>query len=254
MTKDAYYLDPRVAVAYDSENGERDIVRDDIAFYVGLAEAAAAAGHGVLELGAGTGRVTIPIARAGVSVVGLDSSPAMLAVARCKSTGLTNPTWVEGDMADFALDRRFGLAIIPFRSFLHLLTVQEQQSCLRRVREHLVGGGRLALNIFNPDVAILAARLNRKHGGREAEPGGTEVTRRYSTAVQTLEGQRRAAGSDAVISRIQRGLRLRYVFRDEMEHLLALSGFEVEALYGWFDRRPFYDHSSEMVWVARRPP
>ena len=259
MTQDSYYIDLRVAEAYDAEQAEREITTDDIPFYVGLAKEAAAAGQSVLELACGTGRVTIPIAEAGASVVGLDRSPAMLAVARRKSQGIANVRWAEGDMADFALGDRFGLIVIPFRSFLLLTTVAEQKSCLRSSHEHLADGGRLALTIFNPDIAYIAARQGEKRGlwTKSAPAADRELwaTREYRTATQELNETRaevQLSDDGAIISRVHRDLGLRYVFRYEMEHLLALSGFEVEALYGWFDGRPFDETSTEMVWLARK--
>ena len=95
--------------------------------------------------------------------------------------------------------------------------------------------------------------------GRWFDQGGGRreswLTRRYLTASQELQEQRITqdlSDNGAIISRLSRNLRLRYVFRYEMEHLLALSGFEIAALHGWFDRRPFADDSSEMVWIARK--
>jgi SAM-dependent methyltransferase len=213
---DGFYFKPTNAEAYDADMGRAADAMDDLPFYLGLARQAAARGEAVLELGCGTGRVTIPIARAGAEIVGLDNAPAMLAVARRKAAEAgVRVHWVTADMRDFRLEQRFGLVIIPFRSFLHLLTDADQEACLRRIQEHLLPGGRLALNFF---VQKLAER----------------------------------AGSP-VISRIYRDLQVRYVSRGEMERLLQRCGFEVEALSGWFDERPFSDSSSEMVWLARRP-
>jgi SAM-dependent methyltransferase len=254
-----YYHNESIAAAYDTENSGETVTTDDIPFYASLAKAAAAAGHSVLELGCGTGRVTIPMAQAGVNIVGLDSSAEMLAVAQAKAAGLQNIRWLRGDMAAFNLEQRFGLVIIPFRSFLLLLTLAEQKSCLARIHQHLVDGGRLALNFFNPDLAMIASWNTAKRGlwQRERLNSGRELwsTRRYLTADQRLEetdAYVTLSDQGAVIARVERNLRLRYVFRYEMEHLLALSGFEVEALYGWFDGRPFDDDSSEMVWLARK--
>ncbi|HLF71311.1 MAG TPA: class I SAM-dependent methyltransferase [Dehalococcoidia bacterium] len=216
-----YYLDRRVAEAYDRDLGRQSDTVDDIPFYVELAREASVRGEKVLELGCGTGRVTIPIAEAGVGVAGLDSSPAMLEIARSKAPDASNPRWVEADMRDFDLGERFGLIIIPFRSFQHLLTEPDQLACLERVREHLLPGGRFALNIFNPDPRL-------------------------------LELAKRDVDPRSFISRVERRMRLRHVTRDEIERLLARAGFEVEALYGWFDKRPFTAESSEMVWLARR--
>jgi SAM-dependent methyltransferase len=254
-----YYRQAEIAQAYDADQRGQAITVDDVPFYLDLAKQAAERGQAVLELGCGTGRVTVAIAAAGADITGVDLAPEMLAVARSKTQGRTNPRWVEADMARFELDARFGLVIIPFRSFLMLLTVAEQKSCLACIREHLVDGGRLAFNIFNPDLRLITS-WNRELRGkwqREQLGGGRQLwsTRSYSTAEQSLsETDEYVTESDtgAVISRIRRNLRLRYVFRYEMEHLLRLSGFEVEALYGWFDGRAFDDDSSEMVWIARK--
>ncbi len=260
MTKDRYYLDARVAAAYDREGVSSQ--GDDVPFYVALARDAAADGLPMLELACGTGRVTLPIAEAGARVVGLDRSPAMLDVARRKSEGRADldARWVEGDMADFELDERFGLVIIPCRSFLLLQTVEEQRACLERVREHLVPGGRLALNFFNPDLQLIDAWQTSKKGQwetRKAADGSEfQSTRSYDSAEQRMEETRvkEEPGGDGVVkSKVYRGLKLRYVSRDEMERLLLTAGFEVEALYGGFDRRPFETSSPEQVWLARRP-
>jgi 2-polyprenyl-3-methyl-5-hydroxy-6-metoxy-1,4-benzoquinol methylase len=226
VTAQRHYFDPRVAARYDRVTRALPVVTDDVPFYVDLARQAAARGQSVIELGCGTGRVTIPMAQAGAKVTGLDNAAPMLEIARRKAHEAgVDVTWLETDMASFTLEGRFGLVAIPFRSFCLLLTEEAQRSCLACAREHLVPGGVLALNFFNPDPALVAA----------VQDGGAE----------------RVYGP--LVSRTERDLRLRYVFRDEMERLLTTSGFEVEELYGWFDGRPFDDDSDEMVWVARRP-
>jgi ubiquinone/menaquinone biosynthesis C-methylase UbiE len=260
--KNEYYLDPEVAERYDAE--ARPIDLGDTSFYLGLAREAAASGQAVLELAVGTGRVAIEVAKEGIEVVGLDLSPAMLDVARRKAEGVTQLTLVEGDMADFQLGRRFGLIYIPFRSFLLLSTVEQQKACLRCVREHLAPGGRLALNFFNPDIPLMAAWMGPARQGlrpagetaaRDGSPAAHWQTRRYLTSTQQIDETRieeRLDKEGAVLSRVYRKLALRYVFRYEMQHLLELSGFEIEALYGGFGGEPFSDSSTEMVWVARR--
>jgi SAM-dependent methyltransferase len=257
-----YYFDQRVAQSYDKDiDTAGAVVLDDIPFYVDLAREAAAAGLRVLELGCGTGRVTIPIAEAGVEITGLDNSPPMLAVAerKARAAGLGNVSWCVGDMASFKLEASFGLVIIPFRSFLLLLTVEQQKSCLACIRDHLVENGRLALNIFNPSIPHIADWLGAKRGmwQRSQDELRRELwfSRNYQPAAQQLDEVRAEVKLDdagAIISRVERNLRLRWVYRYEMEHLLALSGFEVEALYGWFDCQEFSDESQDMVWVACR--
>ncbi len=239
----------------------------DVEFYLALAREAHAAGHPVLELACGTGRVTIPIASEGIQVVGLDVSPAMLERAREKSAGLSTLGWVEDDMRDFELPEGFGLALIPFRSFQHLLTVGDQLSCLACIWRHLVPGGRFALHVFNPDIVRMANWLGVRRGG--AQRVGDEYRHprtghrarrwelpRYRPAEQGLDVSfldEELDDEGAVLSRVYRDLRLRYVFRYEMEHLFARTGFEIEALYGDFCGGAFDDESVEMVWLARRP-
>ncbi len=242
-------------------------VPGDVEFFLGLAKDADNAGHPVLELATGTGRVAIPITRAGVRVVGLDASKEMLAEAAKKSSGLDNVRWVHGDMKAFDLPERFGLAFIPFRSFQHLLTVRDQIACLECIFRHLVPGGRIALDVFNPDIVIMGQWLGEKRGGirRRGEdyvsPKTERVvkaweTREYYPAEQELEStfiDEELDDEGAVISRVYRGLRLRYVFRYEMEHLLARAGLEIEDLFGDCYGAPFTDTSPELVFVARKP-
>ncbi len=236
IIRDPHYLDPRVAQAYDADNQGSEITTDDLPFYLGLAREAAALGHGVLELACGTGRIALPIASEAIPVVGLDRSPAMLDIAKGKTGGAGNPRWVEADMTDFHLNERFGLVIIAFRSFMHLITVAEQEACLRLAKEHLVKGGRLSLNVINPEILPFA---------------GQSTTLRRARYGHTSSQSAPQDGEPSRISRIHRGQRLRYVLREEMEHLLALTGFDLEAFYGWFDGKPFLEDSSELVCVAR---
>jgi SAM-dependent methyltransferase len=237
----------------------------DAGFYLSLAQEAHAAGHPVLELACGTGRVAIPIAKEGVRVVGLDRSPEMLARARAKSEGLDNIFLVEGDMENFDLEERFGLVFIPFRSFQHLLTIEDQLSCMRCVHRHLVPDGRFVVNIFNPDIIAIANWLTTKKGSLQhrpdsyTAPAGREAhgweTRVYSTSAQEVDStiiDEEIDSGGVVVSRVYRNLRLRWLHRFEMEHLFARTGFTVEALYGDFAGSPFGDTSPEMVWVARR--
>ena len=121
--------------------------RPDVAFFV---EAAVASGGPVLELGCGTGRVLLPIARAGVEAVGLDQSASMLAVCRGRldleeAAVRSRVQLVEADMREFDLPRRFALITIPFRPFQHLTSVDDQVSCLRSIHRHLADDGRLVL-------------------------------------------------------------------------------------------------------------
>jgi len=233
----------------------------DVDFYVGLAREAEPP---VLELGAGTGRVTIPIARAGVEIVGLDNSPAMLAKARERSTGLANVRWVEGDMRAFDLPERFGLVIIPYRAFQHMITVDDQESCLACIRRHLRDDGRLAFNLFNPDLVVMGRWMSDFRDDWRIWQDSTDQRtgqrtiawecRRYRVGSQELTTLWKVEEIDKdgrPVSQRYVDLHLRWFYRFEVEHMLALTGFRVEQHFGSFDGSAFGDSSSEMILVAR---
>jgi SAM-dependent methyltransferase len=238
----------------------------DVEFYVGEAKKT---GSPVLELGCGTGRITIPAAEAGLEVVGLDNAPEMLAKAREKVSKLGDEVQsrvelVEGDMRDFSLGRRFNLIMIPFRAFLHLLTEEDQRKALTRIRDHLTDEGRLVFNIFDPSLEIimdhegaLGSSLKMESEFIHPETGRRLVvwdTRRYDKTNQFVEQYfifEELDEDGRVASKTYVPLKLRYFHRFEMQYLLELCGLEIVALYGDFQRGPF-EHGGEQIWVARR--
>jgi len=236
-------------------------VRDDIPFYV---EAARESGGAVLELGCGTGRVTLPIAEAGLDVTGLDLSEAMLNVARHKARRLSASdgplTLIQADMRDFSLDRGFSLIIIPFRGFLSLMTVEDQVRTLRCIARNLAPGGRLVLDVFVPDLDMLveddgSARYLRDV--TDAETGRRLVLwhqSRFDNHNQIIDTTLIVDELDergAALGRFYREFQLRYAHRWEVHHLLETCGYEVLEMYGDFERSPFDEASTEMVWVTR---
>ena len=237
-------------------------VREDIPFYVALARKS---GGPVLELGCGTGRVAIPIAEAGVEVVGLDSSEAMLEVARRKAKrlveGTASLTLLQADMRDFSLgdDKEFSLVVIPFRGFLSLLTVEDQTRTLLNVKRHLAPNARLVFNIFVPDLDMLVQEGDLPYHLRDVTDPDTRARLvlshqssydNHSQVISTRMIIEELDDDGVMLRRLYRDFQLRYVHRWEMEHLLTACGYEVQDLYGDFDRSPFDEASTEMVWVA----
>jgi hypothetical protein len=193
----------------------------------------------------------------------------MLAVARAKLEKEPDLplSLVQADMRDFDLPDKgaFGLAMIPYRSFLHLTTSEDQIACLSRVHEHLRPGGLLALNFFMPDIKVIAAygsKLGQVVSSRDSlisPESGNEIERwehrQYRVHDQFVDQHfmyHEWAADGTLLRTTRRGFTMCYIWPREFEHLLARCGFEVEALYGWFDRRPFDEGSAEQVWVARR--
>jgi SAM-dependent methyltransferase len=253
-----------VADLYDHVVPYRE--RPDVAFFV---DAAIEAGSPVLEIGCGTGRVLIPTARAGIDIVGLDLSPGMLDV--CRERLRAEPqevrarvALVHDDMRAFDLDRTFRLVTMPFRPFQHVLTVEDQLSCLECVRRHLANAGVFILDLFNPSLEALVNQPIGVEFGGEPEfetPDGRRVRRRQKVSRQDRFNQvgdyelvHYVTHPDGREERLVHAFRMRYLFRFEAEHLLARAGFQVEHLYAGYDRSAFGStYPGEMVFVARRP-
>jgi SAM-dependent methyltransferase len=209
---------------------------EDVDFYVSLAEEADGP---MVELAVGTGRVAIPLAeRTGKKVVGIDSSPAMLEVARKRvAEAGVEVELREGDMRDLELDEPAALVYCPFRALLHLPTWADRRRVFERAAVALRPGGRFAWNAFVFDHQI-AARLD---GKTQDEPLRHRID--YAPADNRV---------DVALADGPR-LSLWWVSRGEWEGLLDVAGLETEALYGSYDRRPFDEESREFVWVARKP-
>ena len=206
---------------------------EDVAFYVELAREADGP---VVELAVGTGRVAVPVARAiGRTVIGIDSSPAMFEQARATGGDLLDLRLE--DMRAFELAEPASLVYCPFRALLHLPTWSDRRTVFERVAASLRPGGRFAWNAFAFDHAI-AVRLD---GERQDEP--IPHTNRYAVGDGRID----------IVLHSGETISLWWATKNEWLGLIETSGLEVEALYGWFDRRSFDDESREFVWVARRP-
>jgi SAM-dependent methyltransferase len=239
----------------------------EIDYYRALARHAKAQGAAVLEIACGTGRVALRLAQDGIHLTGIDLSPAMLDIARQKSAEMPNVRWLEADMRSFELGDTFGLAIIPGHSFQFMLTPEDQVACLACIRRHLDPNGLLVVHLDHLDVRWLGDLRGEKRGVFEPQQevehprtGRRVCTHRawrYEPSTQTASVVTVTEELDArgqVVQRRERGPVAQHcVFRFEMEHLLARSGFQVEGVYGDFYRADLQDDSSEMIWLARVP-
>lgn len=227
-------------------------------------------GGPVLELGAGTGRIMLGIARDGVPVHGLDRDPAMLDRLRQKLANeppevRERVTLMAGDMRDFTVPERFFLVIAPFRAFLHNLTEHDQLACLARVREHLRPGGCFAFNVFHPSLEYMAHHTGALEGiwrwrGTFPRADGGCVARseanRYDTVRQLVDSQHRFEeyGPDGTLTRTSlHRLHLAYLYPRDLRRLLTQAGFQSVQISGGFDGRPFEKDTDELVIEARIP-
>ena len=240
-------------------------VRNDIPFYVNMARET---GGPVLELGCGTGRVTLPIAASGVAITGLDISPAMLLLAEQKAAALASEcdlgplSFVEGDMREFEFERQFGLVIAPFRSLQNLLTVPEQISTLTAIKRHLEPGGILAFDMFVPEPSTLVQDQDVPYHLKDvtdAETGALRVLYQqssYDNFAQIVHARIIIEELDdcgVVARKLYREFSLRYSYRWEIHHLLLSCGFEDVQVCGGFDGSELDESSEDMVWTARLP-
>jgi SAM-dependent methyltransferase len=165
-------------------------------------------------------------------------------------------------MADFSLGRTFALATVPFRPIQHLKTTDEHLRLLECVRRHLIPGGKLALDVFHPDLKRLASPASSEEiedTPEHALPDGRRLRRTFRLTTKYIAAQINDAeliyyvqDSSGSTTRIVHAFPLRYFFRFELEHLLARAGFEIAEFFGDFDRSPFTDSSPEMIVIAAR--
>jgi len=226
----------RIAAFYDPWSRS---VTEDVGFYV---EQALASGGPVVELAVGTGRIAVPIAEAGVPVIGVDSSPEMLRVARAAAESAEVSGLVDlrlGDLREPPVSERVPLVICPFRSLLHMETEDEKRRAARAAGGLLEADGRFVFDVFSPS----REDIEETHGRwLEREPGILERAD-WDEGMRTLSLSLRAG--DVITT-----FGLHWLSAAEWLRLLDEAGFEIEAVYGWFDRRP-YDGEEDMIFVCR---
>ncbi len=243
---------------YDPDLGEWD---DDVQMYE---QYAARCGSPILELGCGTGRVLLPLARQGYRLTGIDASAKMLERARAKFAaedlaGLV--TLVHQEMRELELDERFNMAFAALNSFAHLHTTEDQLSALAQIHRHLNPGGLLILDLFNPDMGrLLDSRGQMTLAKAMADPETGHRLMRFYT--EEVDLGRQLIHTTYIVDEIDAGGRmqrtlfpftLRYLFRYELELLLRHAGFEIEAIYGTYDLDEFSGESEKLIAVAQKP-
>jgi SAM-dependent methyltransferase len=260
MSEQKALYDSFIADYYDSSPILTQRTKD-IAFYC---SAARKYGDPVLELGCGTGRVTMAIAEAGYRVVGLDISERMLERAEEKRARLWREArervqLIQGDMTQFELGEKFRTIIIPFRPFQHLIETEQQLGCLTSARKHLANGGRLIVDFFQTDAERMhdPMFLNESLLKEYDLPDGRHVALSERVAAFHRGVQRndmemifQVTHPGGKQERLVMAWTLRYFFRYEVVHLLARCGFRLEELYGDFDGSALADVSPEMIFVA----
>ena len=228
----------------------------DLPFWLALAERACSGGS-VVEWGAGTGRVAVPLSAVSYDVTAVEVSEAMVERGRKKGESIE---WVRGDMRRVELGRSYGLAVCAFNSFLCLLSLDDALAFLRNAKAHLEPGGLLGIEVssFSPkELCDAPGGPALRHDFSRELPRGTLErfsVSRYDAASQLLsihlfyelydrEGR--------LQNKRMHELTIRIVGCGELELMLRLAGFEVEAVYGGFDGEPFSGESERLISLSR---
>jgi ubiquinone/menaquinone biosynthesis C-methylase UbiE len=263
VPRDTSYLAHDFARFYDWTCPEGD---EDLPFYLALA-----CEHGgpLLELACGTGRLTIPLAREGLAITGLDISPEMLAIAQQK-LGREAPEvqervqLLQANMSDFDLPGRFGLVFIPVASLLHVHSGDERRSCLSSIRRHLQPGGALVVDL------VPAQRLASQVVGEMRTyktgilPSSGKPAREMGRILSISEPDQRVTIEHTYVETEADGSERRHVFVEEytwateaeMRGLLHEAGFTDVRVLGGYEFQVYDSQSERMIIVAMRgqPP
>jgi SAM-dependent methyltransferase len=258
-----YSLQPEIYDALACTTLAHSAAGSDVDFFRRLA---AQTGGPILEIGCGTGRVTMPLAGDGHEIVGIDRSAPMLAIAEAHRAALPADTaarisYREADLATLDLGREFALIVAPSRVFQFMLTTDAQRQALAALRRHLRPDGRLVLDLFDPLLEyVIPSSGGMRSGGEVIHPRtGNRVT--WSVTGRWPDPGRQLIVEDWTFTELgpagetlrsdTERLTLRWSLRAEMRLLFELEGFAVIADYGDFNEGPAH-YGGEQVWVLAK--
>jgi SAM-dependent methyltransferase len=229
----------------------------DIPFFL---EFARTTGSPILDLAAGTGRVTFALAQEGFEVVALEHSSSMMAEARKKLESSPKEvssriTLVEGSMKEFSLDQRFPLVIVP-NSFVHLLTTQDQLSTIHCVKEHLTDDGLFILDLYpgehqyeratfeDAPVNLPDGRTVKRYGVIQSDFLNRLMRVELTYTVRNPSGQ--------VINEIDIVSGAALIFKQEVDNLIRMSGMHIEYEFGDFEKNPYTPDAGRRIFILKK--
>ncbi len=229
----------------------------DIEFYL---KYAGRTGSPVLELGCGTGRVTVALARAGFHVVGIDLSQPMLLLAREKVLAEGLPVKLfQGDFRDFDLGARFRMILLPYNALNHVLDLAGFKALMSAVSAHLDEDGLFIIDTFQPALDFLARDrgqpmqvldyIDPQFGGvvRMSETSRYDPLSQINHVTWHYE-------ADGQAVRDAQHLAMRIYYPQELNALLTLCGFEILGKFGDYDEGAFVAESGKQLMVCRHRP
>lgn len=239
-------------IFYDLDNKE-----DDILFYLDYAKKQKGE---VLELGCGTGRISIPLVEQGIKITAVDYSNNMISRIRQKAKNIKNRNnlkIIRADLRSVNLNKKFNLIIMPFRVFQCLLTVDEQKMALKNIKRHLAKNGLLIFDIYYPNFKILSNIPTKEEIDAQFTFGQkkfikTHINKKIDLLNQVVTTDiiyyEDINGKKKLISK--NNIKMRYSFKFEIEHLLELSGFKIKKLLSDYKSKKFIV-GKEIIFVCR---
>lgn len=232
---------------------QRYIPAEDIPFWINQVKRY---GVPVLELACGTGRVSVPLAKEGFQVSGIDISDSMLAEAKKKSSQENiNVEWIKADIRDFDLGKKFPLIIFPANTICLLLESDDLEACLSCVKRHLRPNGRFVIDVFNPRLDILLRDPEKRYPNSEYPDPDTQTTIKvmesniYDSASQ-INRIKLLYQFPGKAEEIVEELNMRIYFPQELDSLLKYNGFRIEAKFGNHDEKPFDSGSTKQLVIC----
>ena len=231
---------------------------EDVPFYLDYAKSLETP---LLEIGAGSGRLTLPLARAGFPVVAVDISRSMLALLRERLS--EEPEVVRGrveivedDIRELDLGSRYALILVPFYTFNYLLTPQDQRTALNRLAAHLSAEGCLLIDVLLPLTLIDHCPSDRVLRVDTVDPRTGDRIRGWNTysvdrerQIETRRHVFEVSGPDGTIQRREFTTRRRYSLPSELEGLFTRSGLSIVDVFTGYDREPAGGGSEQLLYL-----
>lgn len=227
--------------------------RLDLDFY--LMEAKNTSGP-VLEAACGTGRILLRLLSEGIPAVGIDISKSMLDVLIKKAHEMNlKPEIHVANITDFNLGKKFGLIIVPYRSFLHLKNDEERKNALNCFMRHLKDSGRLILHTYN--ISDEERNMTKVYHLLESEDLISPKGRPYNLKWYFRYNPKKQQGSYKIVIELNGNketfqMDIYYISVKKMRQLLSSAGFRNIRSYCGFDYSPFEKDCSEVVWIAEK--